>query len=179
MIVLILVTVTDSIGQTASCAATVTVEDNEAPVITCAVNDTRNTDAGTSVYTVQGTEFDAAFTDNCTNVTLTNDFNGTASLAGAVLPLGDTVVTWTVDDGNGNTTHCSTTLTVNASIVDETSLLSSYTIIGRKGVSLLGTKVTGGVGVKGKNKVARIWAFSKVYGFEIQIYLERLVEFSR
>ena len=74
-------------------------------------------------------------------------------------------MTWTVDDGNGNIAHCTTTLTVNASIVDETSLLSSYTIIGKKGVSLVGTKVTGGVGVKGQNKVARIWALSSVNGF--------------
>jgi len=163
--VTVTLTVTDSIGQTATCTATVSVEDNEVPVITCAINDTRNTDAGTSEYTVQGTEFDATFTDNCTNATLINDFTGTSTLDGAVLPLGDTVVTWTVDDGNGNTAHCSTTLTVNASVVDETSLLSSYTIIGRKGVSLVGTKVTGGVGVKGQNKVARIWALSNVNGF--------------
>ncbi|NQZ48229.1 MAG: HYR domain-containing protein, partial [Erythrobacter sp.] len=110
--VTVTLTVTDSIGQTATCTATVTVEDNEAPVITCAVNDTRSTDAGASVYTVQGTEFDATFTDNCTNATLTNDFNGTASLAGAVLPLGDTVVTWTVVDGNENSNSCAMTVTV-------------------------------------------------------------------
>ncbi|WP_160172976.1 HYR domain-containing protein [Altibacter lentus] len=105
-------TVNDGNGQTDTCTMTITVEDNEAPVITCVANATRDTDPGVCDYTVQGTEFDATFTDNCTSSTLTNDYNGTATLAGEVLPLGITTVVWTVNDGNGQTDTCTMTITV-------------------------------------------------------------------
>ncbi|WP_461305342.1 HYR domain-containing protein, partial [Aureisphaera sp.] len=105
-------TVDDGNGQTATCQVTITVEDNEAPTITCAADGTRDTDAGVCEYTVQGTEFDATFSDNCTTATVTNDYNNADTLDGAVLPLGDTVVTWTVDDGNGQTLTCQVTITV-------------------------------------------------------------------
>ncbi len=106
-------TVTDGSGNIATCANSITVEDNEDPTITCAADDTRDTDPGVCEYTVQGTEFDpTAFGDNCTSATISNDLNGTATLDGEVLPIGDTTVTWTVDDGNGNTVDCQVTITV-------------------------------------------------------------------
>ena len=105
-------TATDASGNTSVCTFDIIVEDNEAPVITCAASDLRDTDPGVCEYTVVGTEFDATFTDNCTTSVLTNDLNGTDTIAGEVLPLGDTTVTWTVDDGNGNTATCSVTITV-------------------------------------------------------------------
>ena len=105
-------TVTDSDGNTSSCNSTVTVEDNMAPVITCVPNDTRNTDAGVCEYTVMGTEFDATFTDNCNNGTITNDYNGNATLAGEILPKGFYTIVWTVDDGNGQTATCTTEITI-------------------------------------------------------------------
>ncbi len=104
--------VTDVNGNTATCTAVVTVEDNEAPIITCVPDSTRNTDLGVCQYTVVGTEFDATFTDNCSSGTITNDFNGTATLAGDILPKGDTTVVWTVNDGNGQTATCTTVITV-------------------------------------------------------------------
>jgi len=105
-------TVNDGNGQTDTCTTIITVEDNEAPVITCIADGTRDTDAGVCEYTVQGTEFDAVFTDNCMSATITNDLNNTASIAGEVLPKGDTTVVWTVDDGNGQTATCTTIITV-------------------------------------------------------------------
>ncbi|MGB3343289.1 MAG: HYR domain-containing protein, partial [Aequorivita sp.] len=51
-------------------------------------------------------------TDNCSNGSITNDLNGTASLSGEVLPKGVTTVVWTVDDGNGQTDSCTTVITV-------------------------------------------------------------------
>ena len=107
-------TVTDVNGNSSTCTAEVTIEDSIAPVITCVGDAPRDTDPGVCDYTVVGTEFDATFTDNCMNMsaTITNDVNGTASLAGEVLPLGDTVVTWTADDGNGQMATCTTTVTV-------------------------------------------------------------------
>lgn len=108
----ITLTADDGSGQTTDCTFTLTVEDNTDPVVTCIASDSRNTDMGVCEYTVQGTEFDATFTDNCMSATITNDINNSASLAGAILPTGDTVVTWTVDDGNGQTATCMTTITV-------------------------------------------------------------------
>jgi len=105
-------TVTDASGNSSSCTTTVTIEDNIAPVITCVPNATRNTDLDTCQYTIVGTELDATFTDNCPNGTITNNFNNTATLAGEVLPKGDTTVIWTVDDGNGQTATCTTVITV-------------------------------------------------------------------
>jgi len=105
-------TVTDSNGFTDTCTATVTVEDNIDPVITCAPDGTRDTDPGVCQYTVVGTEFDATFTDNCMDGSITNDLNGTDTIAGEILPKGDTTVIWTVDDGNGQTASCTTVITV-------------------------------------------------------------------
>ncbi|MCZ4320391.1 hypothetical protein O4H26_15490, partial [Aequorivita viscosa] len=57
-------------------------------------------------------EFDATFTDNCPDGSITNDYNGTATMAGAILPKGVTTVVWTVNDGNGQTATCTTVITV-------------------------------------------------------------------
>ncbi len=105
-------TVDDGNGQTATCTTVITVEDNEAPVITCVADVTRDTDPGVCEYTIVGTEFDATFTDNCADGSISNDFNGTDTLAGEVLPTGDTTVVWTVDDGNGQTVTCTTVITI-------------------------------------------------------------------
>src|SRR5690606_31963147 len=107
--------VTDASGNTISCSFDVTVNDTEAPVITCVADATRDTDLGLCQYTVVGTEFDATFTDNCTSGTITNDLNGTATLAGEILPKGITTVVWIVDDGNGQTATCTTVITVEDS----------------------------------------------------------------
>ncbi|WP_189342884.1 HYR domain-containing protein, partial [Ulvibacter litoralis] len=105
-------TVNDGNGQSATCTTVITVEDNEAPIITCIADTTRNTDTGVCQYTVVGTEFDATFTDNCTSGSITNDLNGTATVAGEVLPIGITTVVWTVNDGNGQSATCTTVITV-------------------------------------------------------------------
>ncbi len=109
-------TVVDGNGQMATCATTVTVEDNEPPVVTCAANAVRDINVGACTYTVVGAEFDATFTDNCMSATITNNLTTSATIAGAVLPIGDTVVTWTVDDGNGQMATCNTTITVDDNI---------------------------------------------------------------
>ncbi|MCZ2460240.1 MAG: HYR domain-containing protein, partial [Chitinophagales bacterium] len=105
-------TVSDGL-QSSTCEFDVTVEDHENPTITCVANQTVNTDLGQCDYTVKGTEFDpAAFNDNCTGATISNDYNNSASLAGAEFPKGTTTVIWTVTDASNNTTTCSFTVTV-------------------------------------------------------------------
>ncbi len=106
-------TVTDQNNNTASCTATVTVEDNIPPVVTCVLNQNKNTNNGVCTYTVQGTEFQPlAYSDNCSAATISNNFNNTTTLAGAVFPKGTTVVVWTVTDGSNNTATCSFGVTV-------------------------------------------------------------------
>ncbi|SRX53805.1 HYR domain-containing protein [Aequorivita sp. CIP111184] len=105
-------TATDGAGNETTIDVIVNVEDTEAPVITCVADTTRDTDSGVCQYTIVGTEFDATFTDNCTSGSITNDFNGTDTLAGEILPTGDTTVIWNVDDGNGQTATCTTVITV-------------------------------------------------------------------
>ena len=105
-------TVDDGNGQIVTCTTVITVVDNEDPVITCAPSDTRNTDPGECEYTVVGGEFDSTFTDNCSDGTITNDFNNLSSLAGNVFPNGVTTIGWTVDDGNGQIVTCTTVITV-------------------------------------------------------------------
>jgi len=86
---------------------TVTVTDDQPPTITCPTGGpfTRDADAGECNYTVQGTEFDPTFVDNC-DATISNNFNSTNTLAGADLPRGSTTVTWTVTDGSTPSTTC-------------------------------------------------------------------------
>ena len=97
-------TVEDPSGETDDCAATITVEDNEDPTITCPVSVTVDADAGVCEATgvALGT---ASATDNCASITPTND-------APASYALGANTVTWTADDGNGQSVTCEQTVTV-------------------------------------------------------------------
>ena len=108
----VILTVTDIYGNSATCTAVVLVQDNIAPTISCAGDVTKATDSGSCFYTVQGTEFDASFADNCSDATISNDYNESDTLAGESLPQGSTTITWTVDDGHGQTAVCTTTITV-------------------------------------------------------------------
>ncbi|MCW4469683.1 HYR domain-containing protein [Flavobacterium sp. MFBS3-15] len=98
-------TVTDASGNTATATQTVTIEDNENPIITAPANIVANADAGicTATSITLGTP---TFSDNCTGATVTNN-------APAAFPIGDTTVTWTVTDGSGNAATATQTVTVN------------------------------------------------------------------
>ena len=112
-------TAADAALQTDVCSFTVTVLDNQPPVITCpvTVNANRNADAGVCSYTAVTTEFDATATDNCAVTSLTYTLTGATtgtgtSLAGVVFNSGLTTVTWTAADAATNSTVCSFTVTV-------------------------------------------------------------------
>ncbi len=93
----------------------VVVEDVTIPTITCIENQTVDLNQGQTFYTVQGTEFDPAETsDNCEVASIENDFNNTASLNGAQLPVDTTTIIWTITDNAGNENACSFDITVNA-----------------------------------------------------------------
>ena len=122
-------TVTDVNGNTSTCTATVTVEDNIDPVITCASDDSRFVNQTNNTYEVQGTEFDAAATDNCSVATISHN---AASISGAIagpdnvsldgwqLPVGVNTVTFTATDTNGNTATCDVAITVEENTLSGT-----------------------------------------------------------
>ncbi len=99
-------TVTDASGNTATCNQSVFVQDTEDPVINCpGAPIVLNTDPG--VCTAASSSLTPPpYTDNCTTgLTVTNN-------APTNLPVGTTVVTWTVTDAAGNDDQCFVTVNV-------------------------------------------------------------------
>ncbi|MFN5032397.1 MAG: beta strand repeat-containing protein, partial [Flavobacteriia bacterium] len=110
-------TATDNSALTTTCSFTVTVNDNQVPIITCASDQPVNTDLGSCDYTKSGTDWDAVVSDNCPTIVtyaLTGTTSGTggASVDGVVFQPGATTITWSVTDSHGNTSTCSHIVTV-------------------------------------------------------------------
>ena len=93
-----------------SCTQTVTVQDHEAPVITCPANITRSNDPGQCSANINpGT---ATATDNCDTPTVTGTRSDNQAL-NAPYPVGTTTITWTATDSSNNSSSCTQTVTVN------------------------------------------------------------------
>ncbi len=117
-------TATDANGNTANCNQTITVYDNQVPVVSLPngiasiTPAQRGTDEGVCSYTIQGAEFDASAWDNCgatLHYTLTGATTGSAtsvSLAGVILNKGVTTITWTATDAEGQSGNCSFSVNV-------------------------------------------------------------------
>ncbi|MEN8966546.1 MAG: ubiquitin-like protein, partial [Polaribacter sp.] len=101
---LVILTVTDAIGNSTSCTSTVTVSDDINPTITAPANITVNVDADSNRATnvTLGTPTTG---DNCSVASTIND-------APTSFPVGNTTVTWTVTDSSGNTTTATQVVTV-------------------------------------------------------------------
>jgi gliding motility-associated-like protein len=100
-------TVTDASGNDATCTYDIVVVDAEAPTITCAVPAASyNNDLGVCSYTVVDNSLDPVFADTCSAVSVLNNFNNSATLSGAIFPIGTTTVTWTATDAFGNDAAC-------------------------------------------------------------------------
>ena len=118
-------TTTVTVVATNSCSSItrtflVSVNDNQSPSITCKPNAARTTT--TTQYTVSGTEFNATATDNCGTPSLMYSLSGATvvafnaantSLAGKLLNVGATTITWRATDANDNQTNCSSVVTVS------------------------------------------------------------------
>jgi len=89
---------------------TVTVIDDEAPVLDCVDGVSQEADPSVCeasvIIPVPGTS------DNCGVDSLVNDYNGSAD-ASDIYPVGITTVIWTLTDIHGNVSTCSMTVTVN------------------------------------------------------------------
>ncbi len=97
-------TATDIHGNTSTCTFTVTVVDEEAPVITCPTNIIVAAAPGQCLSNVV---FSVGATDNCG---ISNVVSVPAS--GAAFPVGTTTVTNTATDIHGNSSTCTFTVTV-------------------------------------------------------------------
>ncbi len=98
-------TATDAANNTTSCSFNVTVNDTEAPVVTCPADIAVNTDPGECSAVVT---FAATATDNCPDVTV-----GCVPPSGSAFSKGENPVTCTATDAAGNTGSCSFTITVD------------------------------------------------------------------
>jgi gliding motility-associated-like protein len=100
-------TATDNSGNTSTCSFTVTVLDNQAPVIdNCLSNQIVSAD-NSCQYELPDYTAQITFTDNC-SATIAQ-----SPVAGSFVGLGITPVTVTVIDQSGNTAICNFTVTVN------------------------------------------------------------------
>ncbi|MEY3248564.1 MAG: hypothetical protein RL742_607, partial [Bacteroidota bacterium] len=102
-------TADDQGDYTSTCSFTVTVTDNEKPMIACPVDQTVSADVECA-GTVGDRTADATTSDNCAStVTVTQSPAATTALSGH----NDAeTVTLTADDGNGNTETCTFTVTL-------------------------------------------------------------------
>lgn len=104
------ITVTDAALNTDTCQATITVEDQTAPSITqCAGPQVVNAN-GTCQGTIPDLTGSVLATDNCTSTPALSITQ--VPIAGALVGLGDTVVTISVTDAALNTSTCQATVTV-------------------------------------------------------------------
>jgi hypothetical protein len=122
--------VTDAAGLTAECSFTVTVDDNELPVITCATPATSySADAGTCTYTLTGTDLDPlSFGDNCPGASIFNNINNGTTLQGETFQAGTTTVTWTVTDASNNVATCQQNIIVVDVQIPVITLIGSDTV---------------------------------------------------
>lgn len=95
---MVTVTATDAANNTNQCTFTVTVNDVEAPSITCPADIEVDNDPGECGATVV---FEATFEDNCSGASVVYD-----PASGSFFDIGTTPVTATVTDGAGLTDEC-------------------------------------------------------------------------
>lgn len=132
-------TITDINGASATCTATVTVEDDIAPTAGCqntTIQLDMNGDGGQTAAAVE-----SGSTDNCgtvNTVSLNPDIFGCADVGG-------NTVTLTVNDGNGNTATCTATVTVEDNVPPVANCQDATVTLDASGNgTLLGTDVDNG-----------------------------------
>jgi hypothetical protein len=109
--------VTDAADNKTACSFSVTVNDSEAPRITCPADNLVNADPLVCTAVVSGIAPTSAG-DNCSGYTIAYTLAGATTgsgvndASGSVLNIGVTTVTYTITDAAGLTTSCSFTVTV-------------------------------------------------------------------
>ncbi len=115
-------TVTDNAGNSSTCTTTVTVEDNVAPVANCVAPFTVQLDANGQA-SITAADINDSSTDNCsvdtTSIDIT-DFDCSN--------IGDNTVTLTVTDTSGNSSTCTTTVTVEDNVAPVANCVAPFTV---------------------------------------------------
>ena len=144
---LVTLTVSDAATNQATCQATITVVDVTPPVITmCATNMTIT--AGTNCQAAIPDLTPQVIASDCDGVTITQ-----SPVAGTLVGLGDTVVTFTVSDAATNQATCQATITVvDGSVPDITAQPQSTT-------NLVGTTATFTVTATSCSAIGYQWMF--------------------
>ncbi len=118
----ITLTVTDVNGNSSTCTTIVTVEDNVAPTALCVAPFTIQLDAN-GTASITAADIDNGSTDACGIDTLTisqTDFDCSH--------IGDNTITLTVTDVNGNTSTCTTVVTVEDNVAPSALCVAPFTI---------------------------------------------------
>ncbi len=141
-------TVKDQNNNVSTCNASVIVQDNILPQITCPANIVVSNDPGDCSAVV---DFTVAASDNCSfSVAKLAGYN-----TGQPFPVGVTTNQFQVTDAAQNQASCSFTVTVNK--FGDPDLLYAYTVIGLNGVDLKqNTLLSGGIGVVNVNKKVKL-----------------------
>jgi len=100
---------TDASANSVSASFTITIIDDESPIIENPVPITVTAPVGTCSATVQVPEL--IVTDRCGEVTVINDYNQTSNASG-VYPRGNTLINWTATDDSGNVSYAAGVVTV-------------------------------------------------------------------
>ncbi len=128
--VTVIFTATDACNNAITSTGTFTIEDQTPPTLTCPINQSKVANCSNDKYTVVGTDFDPATSDNCggsvtTSWSLSGATTGTGNttLAGVLFNVGITTVTWTGTDACDNEATCFFDV--------EVTMAAKYTISGK------------------------------------------------
>jgi hypothetical protein len=103
----ITITATDDAGNSSDASFIISIIDTIHPVITCARDTLIDISMADDHYVVEGSELDPLVsTDNCDILSITNDLNNRASLAGENLTQGLHEIHWSITDSAGNSNQC-------------------------------------------------------------------------
>ena len=126
-------TASDASGNTSTASQTVTVVDNEKPVITSCPTVPLQCYASSGNYTIPA----IAANDNCGTITYSYLITGATTRSGSTsnasgsFDVGTNTIAWTATDGAGNTATCQTTVVVNPNLtvsIPDAFALSSGTL---------------------------------------------------
>jgi hypothetical protein len=117
-------TVSDTSGNQSGCGFTVTVNDLQAPSITCPPNIIVAAAASCPIASSATVNFTVTASDNCPGVTFVcKNQNGIVVTSGQPFPVGTTTVTCTATDTSGNAASCGFNVSVfSFCLQDETNV---------------------------------------------------------